>query len=293
MQTIKEKFDELYDNKNPTYVFDSELVCVSQSYIVENKEKLPHLFRYSPANYYNIRGVETGKIHLSEIGLMNDIFEGLSGKIDSRVLAETKKLYDLAYIKSFSECNANLRMWSSYADNYAGICVEYDISKLEDKILYHLFPVRYSNTRSVKNDLHFTFKELVEMKKAIQDAHLDFNFDFLKDVTSLFLTKSKDWSYEKEWRIIVSYLQMHCDYQTVEKENDESITRKLFDIDSQNIDFDCVEAIYLGPKIDPEKEKHLVQIARSLRKPVYKMKLSQTEYKLEKDLLKYEDYIEI
>lgn len=292
MQIIKEKFDELY-NKESEYVFDDELETFSKNHIVENKENLAHLFRYSPTDYYNIRGVETGKIHLSEIGLMNDIFEGLSGEIDSRALAGIEKLYDLAYIKSFSECNDNLRMWSSYADNYAGMCVEYDISKLEDKVLYHLFPVRYSNNRTVKNNLHFTFKELVNMKKAMQDDHCDFDFDFLKDVTSLFLTKSKDWDYEKEWRIVVSYLQLHCDYQTVENEDDEKTTKNLFDIDSQNIDFNCVEAIYLGPKIDLEKEKHLVKIGHSLNKPVYKMKLSQTEYKLEKDLLKYEDYIDI
>ena len=35
------------------------------------------LYRYSKADYFNIRNFETGKIKLTSNGVLNDIFEGL------------------------------------------------------------------------------------------------------------------------------------------------------------------------------------------------------------------------
>lgn len=272
---FRKKLDMFFD-KNDNYIFDFDIAEYSQEYIIENKYKLPKLFRYSPADYYNIRTLEMNKLYLSEIGKMNDIFEGLTGKITNDVIENLDKLYDLVYIKSFSENCDNLRMWSTYADNYSGMCVEYDARKLSDKVLYHLFPVRYSDKRVTNNNLGLSFSELTEIKNSIDEIDVC----FLKDVVGLFISKSKDWEYEKEWRIIVSYLQMNRKYDEVEMADDSELEKELYNIDSQVIEFDCVSRIYLGPKMEEIKKNHIREIGMRLGVDVIEMSLSKTEYKL-------------
>lgn len=261
------------------YIYDSELAEFANNIIIKNKNNLPILYRYSPADYYNIRGIETRKIYLSEVGKMNDIFEGLTGEVDNEVINNIDKLYDLAYLKSFSENHNNLKMWSTYADNYAGMCVAYDVKKLPDNVLYHLFPVRYSDSRLIKNDLHFSFKDLIYMKKRIEEGD-DYDFTFLKDVMGLFISKSTNWMEEQEWRLIVTYLQMFNSYDEVELHDDTQYENKLYEIDYQNVEFDCAIKIYLGPKMEELKKEHLKEIGKNLGIDVVEMCLSNTEYKL-------------
>lgn len=272
---FQKKLDVFFD-KNDNYIFDFDITEYGQKYIIENKYKLPKLFRYSPANYYNIRALEMKSLYLSEIGKMNDIFEGLTGKITNDVIENLDRLYDLVYIKSFSENCDNLRMWSAYADNYSGMCVEYDARRLPDKVLYHLFPVRYSDKRVTKHNLGLSFLELTEMKNSIDEIDVR----FLKDVIGLFIAKSEDWEYEKEWRIIVSYLQMNRKYDDVEMADDSELEKELYNIDSQVIEFDCVSRIYLGPKMEEIKKNHIREIGMRLGVDVIEMSLSKTEYKL-------------
>lgn len=272
------EIEDLFSDEN-TYIFDCKLSDFISKTIIPHKDQLPILYRYSPADYYNIRSLETGKMYLSEIGKMNDIFEGITDEIDDKTLSEIEKLYDLAYIKSFSEKYDNLIMWSNYADNFSGMCVAYDVKKLQDNILYHLFPVRYSNNRNTKSNLISSFRELEEMKHAKKESN-DYSFDFLKDVMGLFLTKSVDWKYEEEWRLIVSYLQMNADYDEVKTEGDFESEKELYKLDSKNIEFNCAVKIYLGPKMESVKKIHLKEIGEKLSIDVIELQLSNKEYKL-------------
>jgi hypothetical protein len=83
---------------------------------------------------------------------------------------------------SFSEINNSLLLWSHYADNHKGICIEYDLLKEDPSNINHLFPMIYCNN---------IYKlELFEKLTRIQKIGLTIN-------------KCKDWEYEKEWRVIV------------------------------------------------------------------------------------------
>ena len=163
---FREKLRNIIEEKEESYIFDCNLYDYIQEELIPNKSDIPTLFRYTPADYNNIRSLETKQLFLSEIGSMKDIFEGLSCEIDDRVIENLEKLHDIAYFKSFSDNNNHLLMWSSYADNYSGMCVEYDLTNMQDKCYYHLFPVVYSEKRHAKANLQFTFDELIGIKRA-------------------------------------------------------------------------------------------------------------------------------
>ena len=81
-------------------------------------------------------------------------------------------------ICSFSERNDSLLMWSHYAEQHKGVCVEYDFSDDENRTF--LSPVHYDDKL--------------------------FKVQTMDDLTTLShirasLTKSKDWAYENEWRL--------------------------------------------------------------------------------------------
>lgn len=92
---------------------------------------------------------------------------------------ELSRRISLAGIYCATEKNDNLLMWSHYADNHKGVCLEFDG---ESSVFREAMKVIYEKERPVINtlrssDLHIT------MSKAL-------------------ITKSIDWEYEGEWRII-------------------------------------------------------------------------------------------
>jgi hypothetical protein len=122
-------------------------------------------------------------------------------------------LRGLLRIACFSErCDSPL-MWAHYADCGRGICVEYDVpttgglahpikglSSDRDCFL-SMFPVLYSNERY---DATHIAEDLVLLLLAVEmrvENSCDFSkYDLLKDL-KLSLYKSKDWEYEREWRL--------------------------------------------------------------------------------------------
>lgn len=243
-----------------------------------NRYNYFQLYRYMPANYFNIRNIETQNLHLSPNGVMNDVFEGIPEYSDANLTyLDFEKLNDLAYMTCFSESNKNLLMWSHYAEKHKGFCVEYDLKRLDsnDKVIEHLYPVLYKEKRQYKRDIKSLIESLEDLNNAIQyndeyDGELELN-----DILPLFLTKGLDWEYEKEWRIIYTKKEMY--------DLDDS---KLY---SCNIPFHCISAVYLGYRINPEVKKHIKEICKristdSSKISVFQAKLSPSSYELEYEL---------
>lgn len=76
----------------------------------------------------------------------------------------------------FSEEKADVLQWAHYADRHKGICLGFDVSRMQEKF----GRVKYRTMR-------FPFPEKPDV---------GFSWRLLS-------TKSKDWSYEKEWRVFV------------------------------------------------------------------------------------------
>ena len=92
---------------------------------------------------------------------------------------ESERIQESVFIACFSEKCDSMLMWSHYGDEHRGLCAGYNLHELIEK--YSCFPVIYSD-------------------KMPQNKELDIrNKDMLYESI---LTKSKDWEYEAEWRII-------------------------------------------------------------------------------------------
>lgn len=230
------------------------------------------LFRYMPATYFNIRNIETQTIHLSANGVMNDIYEGLPILDDEALYFKIQKLKDLALMSCLTEDKDNILMWSHYADNHTGICVEYDIKRLQDDpftLCKHLFPIVYKKKRLIKRDIDSLIRNHQDLKKAIAEDYCYDGDEELNDILPLFLTKGEVWKYEREWRIIFTKKQM-------------------YDINSDelyegNLKFPCVSAVYLGYRIHPEIRKNIIEICGRISTggnpvSVYQAKLDNEGY---------------
>lgn len=76
-------------------------------------------------------------------------------------------------------------MWSHYADEHRGICIEYDTRDQEHP---RLLPVNYKAPRAVKTS------DLLRWKLHEDEAAKH------RVLQTYFYTKSYEWSYEREWR---------------------------------------------------------------------------------------------
>lgn len=111
--------------------------------------------------------------------IMNGLWEQVKAKIRS------------LGVLSLSEIPDHPLLWSHYADQHRGFCIEFERiknNKLGDP--KSTFPVRYSNKYP-----HIAMDELFFHNSS--DSALDHTF-----IGSILLTKSEFWSYESEWRMI-------------------------------------------------------------------------------------------
>lgn len=137
--------------------------------------------------------------------------EYIGNSIDRLTDEAVKTVKQLAYIACFSETVRSVTMWSHYADSHKGFALEYDTSVFQlkcqscDKIkqcnhaaVCNIYPVVYDRQRYDATDYlawYITKGLGIPIK----------NPDTFAACKSL-LYKSPQWSYEREWRLIVSRL---------------------------------------------------------------------------------------
>ena len=102
-------------------------------------------------------------------------------------------------ICSFSETNLNQPMWSLYADNYNGCCLEYSTEKIKFANA-GLYPVVYSDKRT-NNVNKLVERQMVNLFFASVGI-ADMPYKGIDFVADFFLTKSKEWSSQNEWRLL-------------------------------------------------------------------------------------------
>lgn len=145
-------------------------------------------------------------------------------------------------ISCFSETYNNILMWSHYAQNHTGFCIEYNISNLEltNSFKKQLFPVFYT-------------PKPIDMSKAI----LSKQKEIFENI--LIINKSEDWKYEREWRYITS------------SEDDSKFIMPV-----------KPKAIYLGTKISEKNKNIMLEIANNKYQiPCYELQQQMNSFKLE------------
>lgn len=164
---IRRRSEKEFVNLAKKLKVKKELIHARVAFLTESEVKsfLNEVYYYS-TEY----GSETSKDYIRE-KYRQTIEEEISSTFKRGVLCLSKKF------------NSPL-MWSHYANNHRGLCVEYDMKDVDEG---HAKKIIYGGSRSLKVSLIDTWLTNGQMPQEIENVCL--------------LTKSGEWSYENEWRI--------------------------------------------------------------------------------------------
>lgn len=170
--------------------------------------------------------------------------------IAKTTLQENIKTFSERGVCCFSEKNDNLLMWSHYGGKYKGFCLEFDTSKAK--------PLRW---RKVDYSAHMP---LIRLKELLLEQNEE-------AVLALMSTKSDDWRYEQEWRLL---------HQTA---------GTLYCYPA-----DWLTGIYFGPEISREALEIICLVIQGQNKDVkfWRGVRSKTEFKVEFESFTYTSFNE-
>jgi len=114
-----------------------------------------------------------------------DVEGYLKRMVADRIKAELAQELGSRGVLSLSECWDSVLMWSHYADNHRGICIEFDTTELPHP---NLKAVDYRAPRRVRASDLFEWKlrHSVDAERRVRDTY--------------FFAKAGPWRYEREWR---------------------------------------------------------------------------------------------
>jgi Protein of unknown function (DUF2971) len=164
-------------------------------------------------------------------------------RLDQAAGIHLKEKFASAGILSLSELGDNILMWSHYAQQHKGICIEF--RRNPSNILGkpdHTSPVRYSIKAPTIDARNYRTAD----KEGQNEIEL-----------SLVLTKAADWTYEREWRVV--------------KNGCANSTQPL----------ECkIESITLGLRSENAAQEHILSLAKREGFKVNKANLKPNEFGL-------------
>ena len=190
---------------------------------------------------------------------INKIKQEFDSKSHEALKQARKIISDHFKITCLSERMDSPLMWAHYANKHFGFCLEYDFTStligprypdlLSAQLM--LFPVHYTETRPLLTKTIFDRKNIINYMKTRQIP----NATFEKIMYEL-LSKSKDWDYEKEWRIL-------------------NISG------NPSMRLPKPRKIFLGANMEDTIKQRIISIAKNKKIPVYQMFLSADRYKFD------------
>lgn len=153
-------------------------------------------------------------------------------------------------VYSLSAAKNNILLWSHYAASHTGFLIEFNSLPLKNFLVNTYFPLKQK---------HALFEVHYSNKYASINAFSD-NYD--EELNKAFLTKAKEWSYEKEWRILY--------YGGANK----SIKIPLSFLP------DIVNCVILGYKISKPNEDELIALLQKHNIPIKKAIQSNEKFEM-------------
>lgn len=128
------------------------------------------------------------------------------GPVAARSMIENKsqqysQYRDKTCIACFAEVWDSILMWSHYTNSHSGLCIQFEFR--DPKGLPEITPpqpVLYTATRTI-----LTTIDLINLSRASPFASEEVMKAAKKCTDALLYEKSKEWSYEKEWRISAQF----------------------------------------------------------------------------------------
>ena len=174
-------YNDVFDSAR--VVDDSEL-----DFILYNNQ-LDSIVKYTQCDYKKqvfeiLNSCSIKLLHLSDVFaflLQNNIPSEIVESIKVRFceILRNSQAFNNKII-CFTENRESLLMWAHYADHLKGVCLCFDTWK-DTKLFSHVYKVDYTRFRNRERNYNFYFN------------------------------KSKDWSYEKEWRVVIQCDKKHID----------------------------------------------------------------------------------
>jgi hypothetical protein len=163
---------------------------------------------------------------------VRNISDGL-GPALSRQMNNT--FNDQLGIFCLTEDPLNLLMWAHYGDHHRGVVIEFDAAN----------PF-FNRTKGPQDDFrHFRKINYTDNRPSV--------FLTLSDAIEVFYSKSREWEYEREWRLIAP-----LNDATIRIENSGGYPVALFEVPS-----DAVRSVIMGSRVGPEKSLELGRLLRS------------------------------
>lgn len=151
-------------------------------------------------------------------------------------------------VACFSQVKDSILMWSHYAENHTGFCIEYDFS--HSPLKQHLHPVQYTKERKFIPGT-FANSDGAMANHIIYEAALH---------------KFEGWKYEEEWRCVFHRHNLNP--------FPFDISRYYFDVHNY------ITAVYLGAKASEKDCEKICAHYRGTDVKVFKMELQPDYYRL-------------
>lgn len=208
------------------------------------------------------RHLQNHEMSLSSPSTFNDPFDchmAFPGAPRQDLATRSRDIVDTIWrVGSLAESPCNRLMWSHYADNHRGLCIEYDFSAFDPFSAGVIFaPVIYSPKRPQVPE------KLLNDVATDQLDRQDYRF-----LTSTLFTKDSVWQYESEWRIVKG---VHVGTQA----------------SSLHIEFEMppISAVYFGAATDNSckgqvAKKELQELCSQAGIPTFSMRLDEVGYAL-------------
>lgn len=213
--------EEIFDRINPALpIWDEKENRLEQfsNIILANRTQLQPLYRYVPADVYNVLSLLNENVYLVSADKLNDDYEGFIRNHGEECKPFTEKLEQFqkqTILKSFSERENSPKMWENYAEHHTGMRITYHFDELPQCILEHFYPVQYE-------------------KEFFSCVHPD----TLRNSEYFYLRKETKWKDEREWRFVYLTDNEH----TISLEN--CITEVCFGLRmDKNLRHSIVEAV--------------------------------------------------
>lgn len=156
---------------------------------------IPKLYKFLPFNDHSLSLLINKQIWCPKAKTLNDPFEFHfhltdtsigSIPIDQNSIEDAKKDIKELAILCLSEINHDILMWSHYTEGHTGFCIEFERSDNNDLGNWdYCLPVTY-------NKIEVPSFDVSQLEKKAS-------------VAKIVATKAPNWSYEKEWRLIVPH----------------------------------------------------------------------------------------